>query len=205
MQQGKQCSRGGNAAWTEAALLCLLHSVGGRWQLVVARVYSDQCVEQRGENLAEWSAVFCAIVCRCGIDEATAARIAREIERGDTSNPHLAEERGQAVDDSGVSGVLLTAAACRHVGICCSGSWQGKLHELGTCSRFWLLWHGTTREGLFACMQVFCIAVARTKLQARQTHPPGSCLGWLSSRCPAQTVLCCAVLCSWMRRTSTRG
>lgn len=39
---------------------------------------------------------------RCGIDEETAARIAREIMQGDTSNPHMAEERGQAVDDSGV-------------------------------------------------------------------------------------------------------
>jgi LsmAD domain len=39
---------------------------------------------------------------KCGIDEATAARIAREIERGNTSNPHLAEERGQVVDDSGL-------------------------------------------------------------------------------------------------------
>lgn len=39
---------------------------------------------------------------RCGIDEETAARIAREIMGGDTSNPHLAEERGQEVDDSGV-------------------------------------------------------------------------------------------------------
>jgi PAB1-binding protein PBP1 len=52
-------------------------------------------------------AVCCADVCRCGIDEETAARIAREIERGDTSNPHLAEERGQALDDSGVSRVWL--------------------------------------------------------------------------------------------------
>eukprot|EP00878_Enallax_costatus_P045228 GHUV01054273.1.p2 GENE.GHUV01054273.1~~GHUV01054273.1.p2 ORF type:complete len:104 (-),score=23.79 GHUV01054273.1:9-320(-) len=39
----------------------------------------------------------------CRIDEETAARLAREIEHGDTSNPHLAEERGQEVDDSGVS------------------------------------------------------------------------------------------------------
>eukprot|EP00879_Flechtneria_rotunda_P008966 GHRR01009388.1.p1 GENE.GHRR01009388.1~~GHRR01009388.1.p1 ORF type:complete len:818 (+),score=319.97 GHRR01009388.1:195-2456(+) len=39
---------------------------------------------------------------KCGIDEDTAARIAREIERGDTSNPHLAEERGQELDDSGL-------------------------------------------------------------------------------------------------------
>lgn len=37
------------------------------------------------------------------ISEAEAERITREIERGDTSNPHLAEERGLAVDDSGVS------------------------------------------------------------------------------------------------------
>lgn len=44
----------------------------------------------------------CTHTCSCGIDEETAARIAREIERGDTSNPHLAEERGQEVDDSGV-------------------------------------------------------------------------------------------------------
>jgi hypothetical protein len=44
----------------------------------------------------------CLRTCSCGIDEETAARIAREIERGDTSNPHLAEERGQEVDDSGV-------------------------------------------------------------------------------------------------------
>lgn len=41
---------------------------------------------------------------RCGISEAEAARIAAEIERGDTTNLHLAEERGQHVDDSGVSG-----------------------------------------------------------------------------------------------------
>jgi hypothetical protein len=39
---------------------------------------------------------------RCGISEAEAARIAFEIERGNTSNPHLAEERGQAIDDGGV-------------------------------------------------------------------------------------------------------
>jgi PAB1-binding protein PBP1 len=37
------------------------------------------------------------------ITEAQAAKIAREIEQGNTSNPHLAEERGQVVDDSGVS------------------------------------------------------------------------------------------------------
>lgn len=46
--------------------------------------------------------LLCPVLSRCGIDEATAARLAREIERGDTSNPHLAEERGQEVDDSGV-------------------------------------------------------------------------------------------------------
>ncbi len=40
---------------------------------------------------------------RCGISEAEAARIAHEIERGNTNNPHLQEERGQVVDDSGVS------------------------------------------------------------------------------------------------------
>ncbi len=48
-----------------------------------------------------------SLLCRCGIDEETAARIAREIMGGDTSNPHLAEERGQEVDDSGVSNQLL--------------------------------------------------------------------------------------------------
>jgi PAB1-binding protein PBP1 len=43
------------------------------------------------------------LVARCGISEAEAAQLAREIQQGDTSNPHLAEERGQVVDDSGVS------------------------------------------------------------------------------------------------------
>jgi hypothetical protein len=53
-------------------------------------------------GVLDQSLLLCAVR-RCGIDEETAARIAREIERGDTSNPHLAEERGQEVDDSGVS------------------------------------------------------------------------------------------------------
>lgn len=59
----------------------------------------------------------CATVhdCRCLIDEETAARIAREIERGDTSNPHLAEERGQEVDDSGVGAQQQSAT----LGSCC--------------------------------------------------------------------------------------
>jgi hypothetical protein len=52
-------------------------------------------------------------VCRCGIDEETAARIAREIMGGDTSNPHLAEERGQEVDDSGVSSWLSGGLQCQ--------------------------------------------------------------------------------------------
>ena len=36
---------------------------------------------------------------QCGISEAEAARIASEIERGVSSNPHMMEERGRAIDD----------------------------------------------------------------------------------------------------------
>jgi hypothetical protein len=80
-------------------------ALGAGWELFFFAV--GQLDAREGVLLTVCVAVCCADVCRCGIDEETAARIAREIERGDTSNPHLAEERGQALDDSGVSRVWL--------------------------------------------------------------------------------------------------
>ena len=49
---------------------------------------------------------------QCGISEAEAARIASEIERGVSSNPHMMEERGRAigVNDSFAGGITVFAA-----------------------------------------------------------------------------------------------
>jgi len=50
---------------------------------------------------------------RAGISERAAARIARDIEGGKTSNPHLAEERGQIAYREMVSGLVLLGLEAR--------------------------------------------------------------------------------------------
>lgn len=163
-----------------------------------------------------WRAGADVSVCRCGIDEETAARIAREIMGGDTSNPHLAEERGQEVDDSGVS--------CWPVRAAVPGSSSSRRpqqqQQVGGASN----WHSlsvpaSTQRPSSSCLvqavSSSCYDSRRCLLPCR-SRPAGlvvvkgatadisqhsSCLLLCRVLC---CVLCCAMLCSWTRRTSTQ-